>query len=90
MQPKKPSNIPVPKPTFIASSTPQRPTTANKTRSSPVVEIQDDEALLDEVLAGDQDDDDDSEGVNTSDVAQGTDDDDQSPNAAIRQRRKNK
>ena len=89
MIPKKPTKIPVAAPTLIASSTPQRPTTANKTRSSPVVEIQDDEALLDEVLAGDQDDDD-SEGVNNSDVAQGTDEEDAPTNAAVRQRRKNK
>ncbi len=89
MRPIKPTKIPVPAPTLVASSTPQRPTTATKTRSSPVVEIQDDEALLDEVLAGDQDDED-SEGINTSDVAQGTDEEDQTGNAAIRQRRTNK
>ncbi|CAF1087664.1 unnamed protein product [Adineta ricciae] len=65
--------------TLITSSTPQRTTALNtKTRPSPPVEIQDDEALLDEVLTGDQDDDDvDSEEMNASDVAQGTDEDDQ-------------
>jgi hypothetical protein len=89
LKPKQPTNISLSAPILVASSTPQRPTTATKTRSSPVVEIQDDEALLDEVLAGDQDDDDDddSEGINTSDVAQGTDEEDQ---AAIRQRQTNK
>jgi len=49
-------------PTLIASSTPQRPTTATKNnRSSPVVEIQDEDALLDEVLSAGQDDTDDDD-----------------------------
>ena len=79
---------------IITSSTPQRTTTAvlnTKTRPSPPIELQDDEALLDEVLTGDQDDDDaDSEEMNTSDVAQGTDEDDQTTSTSVRQRRVNK
>lgn len=47
-------------PTLIASSTPQRPTTKNN-RSSPAVEIQDEDALLDEVLSAGQDDTDDDD-----------------------------
>jgi hypothetical protein len=90
LKPKKPTKIPVSIPTLVASSTPQRPTTATKTRASPVVEIQDDEALLDEVLAADQDDDNDSEGLNNFDAAQGTDEDEQTTNVSIRQRRANK
>ena len=57
------------------------------------MEMQDDEALLDEVLAADHDDDDvddddDSEGLNASDVAQATDEEDRTaaPNS-VRQRR---
>jgi len=87
----KPKKTAVSVPTLIASSTPQRKTTTTtitKTRSSPVVEIQDDEALLDEVLAADQDDDD-SEGLNTSDVAPATDEEEQTTNVSIRQRRAN-
>ncbi len=87
LKPKKPTKIAVTGPVLVASSTPQRPTTATKSRSSPVVEIQDEEALLDEVLAGEQDDD--SEGVNTSDVAPGTDEEEQT-DVVIRQRRANK
>lgn len=82
---------------LITSSTPQRATTTalnTKTRPSPPVEIQDDEALLDEVLTGDQDDDDDdnadSDEMNTSDVAPGTDEDDQTVGTSIRQRQVNK
>ncbi|CAF2356915.1 unnamed protein product [Rotaria sp. Silwood2] len=78
-------------PIHITSSTPQR-STAIKNRSSPVIEIQDDEALLDEVLASHQDDNDDSEEVNVSDVAPGTDDEEQTTtttNASLRQRRIN-
>jgi len=85
LTPKKPTQTDASVPTLIASSTPQRPTTT-KTRSSPVVEIQDDEALLDEVLAAEQDDD--SEGLNTSDVAPATDEEEQT-NVSIRQRRAN-
>ncbi|CAF1141754.1 unnamed protein product [Adineta steineri] len=82
-----------PNPTLVASSTPQRTTAVTKTRASPLVEIQDDEALLDEVLADDQDDDDDddedddSDRLNTSDVAQATDEEDQTSHGSIRQRR---
>jgi hypothetical protein len=86
LKPKKPTKIPVSVPTLVASSTPQRPT---KPHSSPVIEIQDDEALINEVLAADQDDDD-SEGLNTSDVAQVTDEEEQTTNLSIRQRRANK
>jgi hypothetical protein len=86
LKPKKPTKIPVSVPTLVASSTPQRPT---KPHSSPVIEIQDDEALINEVLAADQDDDD-SEGLNTSDVAQVTDEEEQTTNSPIRQRRANK
>ncbi|CAF4636275.1 unnamed protein product [Rotaria socialis] len=72
-------------PKLIASSTPQRKTKSNI--SSSATQIQDDEALLDEILG---DDNDDSEGLNTSDIAQATDEDEQTPNVVIRQRRINK
>lgn len=67
-----------PAPTLVASSTPQRPTTT-RIRSSPVVEIQDEEALLNEVLSGGQDDND-SEGLNATD-------DDEQQTSSIRHRR---
>ncbi len=89
LKPNTPTKTPDSVSTFVVSSTPQRKTTTTtitKTRPSPTVEIQDDEALLDEVLAGDQDDD--SEGLNTSDVAPATDEEEQT-DLSIRQRRTN-
>ncbi len=92
LKPKKSTKTIGSVPTLVASSTPQgkttttTTTTTTKIRSPPVVEIQDDEALLDEVLAADQDDDDDdSEGANT----QGTDEEDQTSDLSLRQRRVN-
>ncbi|CAF3410773.1 unnamed protein product [Rotaria socialis] len=81
----KPKTAPSSVPKLIASSTPQRKTKSNI--SSSATQIQDDEALLDEILG---DDNDDSEGLNTSDIAQATDEDEQTPNVVIRQRRINK
>jgi hypothetical protein len=78
---KKITKTTVSTPTLVASSTPQRTTSITKTRASPVVELQDDEALLDEVLAND------SEG---SDAAPATDEDEQTKDASLRQRRTNK
>ncbi|CAF1327501.1 unnamed protein product [Rotaria sordida] len=91
LKPRKQKKTTVSLPTRITSSTPQRTTTI-KNRSSPVIEIQDDEALLNEVLAADQDDNDDSEGLNASDIPPGTDDEDQTTttNVSMRQRRINK
>ncbi|CAF3856619.1 unnamed protein product [Rotaria magnacalcarata] len=81
----KPKTAPSSVPKLIASSTPQRKIKSNI--SSSVTQTQDDEALLDEILG---DDNDDSEGLNTSDMAQATDEDEQTPNVVIRQRRVNK
>ncbi|CAF4618992.1 unnamed protein product [Rotaria sp. Silwood1] len=91
LKPKKQKKATVSLPTHVTSSTPQRTTTI-KNRSSPVIETQDDEALLNEILTADQDDNDDSEGLNASDIGPGTDDEEQTTttNASIRQRRVNK
>lgn len=62
-------------PKLLASSTPQRKTNVSST-------VPDDEILPDE--------NDDSEGLNTSDLAQATDEEEQAPGASVRQRHVNK
>lgn len=94
-RPKKRSKAKASLPSSATSSTPQRRTTATvKTGRSESVELQDDEALMDEVLADEQDDDDDgdeSDELNTSDVQQASDDEDtQLGSASLRYRRTKK
>lgn len=71
------------KPTLVASSTPQRPM-----RPTTALPVEKDGDLLNELLTGDPDDDEESD---HSDPVQGTDeeDDDQQTNNQLRQRRPN-
>lgn len=91
LRPKRPTTATASLPAFVTSSTPQRAGSKAKDRFTSAIPVEDEKELLDGMLANkDEDDDDDErdsqEGLNASDAAPESGEDDEARASGVRHR----